>query len=61
MSPIGPVERPQLGRAADAAGRRLRDVDVRRAVLLVFVDRERYGGVGDCFAQEPGDALLQCC
>ena len=49
-----PVQCAQLGRAFDAAGRRLRDVDVGG----VFVDGEGYGGVGDGFAEEPGDALL---
>ena len=31
---------------------------MRGAVFSVFGDGEGYGGVGDGFAEEPGDALL---
>ena len=34
------------------------DVDVGGGGIFVFVDGERDGCVGDCFAEEPGYALL---
>ena len=61
MRPVGPIQRSQLRGAADAPSRGLCDVDVRRAIFFIFVDRERYGCVGDGFAEEPGDALLDNC
>lgn len=53
------VEDAQLGRAFDAAGRGLLDVDVRYGcVVYVFLGVEGDGCEGDGFAREPADALL---
>lgn len=47
-----------FGRAADAAGGYLADVDVGVVGLGVLGYGESDGGVGDGFAEEPGYALL---
>lgn len=58
--PLRPIERAQLGRALHAARGGLSDVNVRdRVGGCVLGDCERDGGEPDCFAQEPGYALLR--
>ena len=52
------VEGALFGRAADAAGGDLVDVDVGVAGIGVLGYGEGDGGVGDGFAEEPGYALL---
>lgn len=52
------VEGAVLGRALDAARRRLLDVDVRQArVVRVLLGVEADGGEADGLAREPADAL----
>lgn len=57
----GPIEGALLGRAGDAAGGDLGDVDVGDVVGrgAVFGDGERDGGGRDEFAEEPSDVLLE--
>ena len=52
------VEGALFGRAADAAGGCLGDVDVGVVGFGVLGYGEGDGGVGDGFAEEPGYALL---
>ena len=52
------VEGALFGRAADATGSYLVDVDMGVAGLGVLGYGEGDGGVGDSFAEEPGSALL---
>jgi len=54
---LDPVERAQLGRAFDAAGCGLLDVDVGYVVFGVLLCVEGDGGEGDGFACPPADAL----
>ena len=53
------VECALFGRAADAAGGYLGDVDVGSAGVGVLGYGEGDCGVGDGFAEEPGYALLR--
>ena len=54
---LNPVEGAQLGRAFDAAGSGLLDVDVGYVVFGVLLCVEGDGGEGDGFAGPPADAL----
>lgn len=54
---LDPIECAELGRAFDAAGSRLLDVDVGYVVFGVLLCVEGDGGEGDGFAGPPADAL----
>jgi len=58
MISIYPIKGTVLGRARDAAGGDLLDIDMGKAVFNVFGDCEGDGCEGDGFAQEPAYALL---
>lgn len=52
------VQRALLGRALDASGAGLHNVDVLDAlVVFVRLDVEGYGGYADRFAEDPADGL----
>ena len=57
--PVRPVECAVFGCARDSASGDLLDVDVGGIGLDVFGYGEGDGGHGDCFAEEPADALLR--
>lgn len=59
MVAVLPIEGAFFGGAGDSRRGDGEDVDVGEGTVGVFGDGEGYGGHGDGFAEEPGDALLE--